>query len=100
MNRQLAKELSAYACEKYSCDCEIDRCIEEMVELTKALLKDRRAKQANLDDAYHCENHVLSELGDLIFTLHHIQTSYGFSDKQISDALDKSMQRFKQEESL
>lgn len=84
-----------YAVKKYGADYQIDRCIEEMSELTKELLKDRRKRRD-----ISVTKKILSELGDVIFTLHHIQTAYCFDDEEISDALDKSLYRFKSEENL
>ena len=94
MNRELAKELSTYAVNKYGADFEIDRCIEEMSELTKALLKDRR------DSSYDAIEDILYELGDVLFTLTHIQTAYEIEDKFIDDMFNKSMNRFRYEEKL
>lgn len=94
MNKELAKELSAYAVNKYGADFEIDRCIEEMSELTKALLKDRR------DSSYDTMEDILYELGDVLFTLTHIQVMYEFSDAVIDEAFNKALERFKWEEKL
>lgn len=94
MNRELAKELSNYACGKYGCEYEIDRCIEEMSELTKALLKDRR------DSSYDTMVNILYEFADVLFTLTHIQVMYEFSDAMIDEAFNKALERFKWEEKL
>lgn len=94
MNRGLAKELSTYAVNKYGADFEIDRCIEEMSELTKALLKCRR------EYSYDAIEDILYELGDVLFTLTHIQTVYEITDKGIDDIFDKSLERFKWEEKI
>ena len=94
MNKQESKTLSMYAVKKYGDVFEIDRCIEEMSELTKALLKCRR------DESHDTQEDILYELGDVLFTLTHIQTVYGFTDEQISNAFNDSLLRFRREEKL
>lgn len=94
MNRGEAKRLSEYAVKKYGDVFEIDRCIEEMSELTKALLKCRR------DESHDTIEDVYYELGDVLFTLTHIQTVYGFTDEEVEKMFNHSLERFKYEEHI
>lgn len=84
------KRISRLACDINGDEFEIDRCMEEMAELTKALLKGKR-----YDTAWET---VLSEMGDVILTLHHIQTAYGFSDDEIIKSISHSIDRLIEEQ--
>lgn len=97
MNKDLelrAQKLSKEAVLKNGTQFQIDRCIEEMSELTKALLKDRR------DSSYDTMEDILYEFADVLFTLTHIQVIYEFTDAVIDEAFNKSLERFKREERL
>lgn len=87
--------VSELSCRKESNDFEIDRCLEEMSELAKELLKDRRY---GINGDLTRKERVLSELGDVILTLHHIQTVYEFLDSDIIKATRMSIDRLIEEQ--
>lgn len=105
MNKDLelrAQKLSEEAVLKNGTQFQIDRCIEEMAELTQALLKDRRYVRDCVRNGYPVgENHehrVLEELGDVLFTLHHVMNSYLIDEIDIEQAIMWSMDRYEKEE--
>lgn len=54
----------------YGCEAQTDMAIEEMSELTKALLKNRRAeKSPDLFDYITTENEIAEEMADVVIML-------------------------------
>ena len=59
-------------------------CIEEMAELTQALLKDVNRHKDNRND-------ILEEFADVLFSLEHIKNIYDISDAELYEAINKKM---------
>jgi NTP pyrophosphatase (non-canonical NTP hydrolase) len=88
----MIKKISHKSVVDHGGEHQIDRCIEEMSELIQALMKERR---------YHRESdieNVLSELGDVIFTLHHVINAYDFTEIDIDSTLRRSVSRYEREQ--
>ena len=87
----MVRKVSHKSVVKHGGEHQIDRCIEEMSELVQALLKERRYhRESDVED-------VLNELGDVIFTLHHVVNAYDFSDIDIDAAVRRSVSRYERE---
>lgn len=67
-------EILKTAIKQYGRDAQIDICIEEMSELTKALIKNRRCHGENLAD-------VLEEIGDVRIMIDQMQMIFGHTGK-------------------
>lgn len=69
---------------KYGSDSQIDMAIEEMSELTKALMKDRRqAKKSgySISAAEVLEDNIAEEMADVIIMLVQLQMMFGNKEK-------------------
>lgn len=78
-------------CKRYGPDSQIDVCIEEMSELTKALIKDRRSKLYTREANFDGRTEVLEELADVYFMLEYIQFIFQIgSDEIYRKVLDKA----------
>lgn len=71
--------------EKFGHERQIDKAIEEMSELTQALLKDRYAE----DDAF--TNNVYEELADVFITLNELFFIY--PQQKLADKIDEKLER-------
>lgn len=58
---------------RYGDSAQIDMAIEEMAELTKALLKHRRAKRFGQYDVEQAQNSVSEEIADVLIMLEQLQ---------------------------
>ena len=65
--------------EKYGKDNQINIVIEEMSELTKELLKDKRGKDNRPQ--------IVEELADVLFTLEYVKIAFGITQKELDQVL-------------
>ena len=68
------------AVEVFGVDSQVDMMIEEMSELTKALLKLRRALPGK--ESAECKDHIREEIADVQIMLDQMRLIFGFTDKQ------------------
>ena len=68
------------AIEVFGVDSQVDVMIEEMSELTKALLKLRRALPGR--ESAECKDHIREEIADVQIMLDQMRLIFGFTDKQ------------------
>lgn len=66
---------------KYGKDLQINMVIEEMSELTKELLKDKRGKDNR-------EN-IVEEYSDVLFTLEYVKIAFDIKDEEVKNSLSK-----------
>lgn len=66
---------------KYGKDLQINMVIEEMSELTKELLKDKRGKDNR-------EN-IVEEYSDVLFTLEYVKIAFDIKDEEVKKSLSK-----------
>lgn len=66
---------------KYGKDLQINIVIEEMSELTKELLKDKRGKDNR-------EN-IVEEYSDVLFTLEYVKIAFDIKDEEVKNVLSK-----------
>ena len=67
---------------KYGKDLQINMVIEEMSELTKELLKDKRGKDNR-------EN-IVEEYSDVLFTLEYVKIAFDIKDEEVKKSLSKN----------
>lgn len=71
-------DLEKEVCKAYGEDRLIDQLIEEMSELTKALLKDRRAEKYGEYDKCKTEKDVAEEVADVEICLKYLDILYSY----------------------
>lgn len=71
--------------EKYGKEPQVDMCIEEMSELTKALLKERRGK-GNIKD-------IAEEIADVQIMLEQMKWIFEIEDDEINEIIDYKLNR-------
>ena len=100
------KEILLQAIEKYGDDSQIDVCIEEMSELTKALLKFRRMENKksavkSIDYAEYiaekikCASNVAEEIADVKIMLEQMEIIFGCSE-EINNQTEFKIKRLKE----
>lgn len=79
---KISKQEELYA--KYGKDLQINIVIEEMAELTKELLKDKRGKDNRPQ--------IVEELADVLFTLEYVKIAFNIKQEEIDKVLkDKGL---------
>lgn len=83
---------------KYGKDSQIDVCIEEMSELTKALVKERRTRLYNCENAFSeaSKDDIKEELADVLFMCQYLCQIFNFKTEEISDIINKKALRTQQ----
>ena len=84
----------------YGEDAQVDMLIEEMSELTKALLKNRRAQKGQTDTPVRATvNAIEEEVADVLIMLHQIIYLGDFEDLEdiIEEKLDRQLERIEAE---
>lgn len=77
---------------KYGDSAQIDMAIEEMAELTKALLKHRRANRFDQYDMDKVRNNVNEEIADVLIMLEQIQMIF-CNRCQVERIIDEKIKR-------
>ena len=81
---------------KYGEDSQIDVAIEEMSELTKELIKYKRSKIHFRERAAASREHVVEELGDVMFMMEYLKSIFGISEDEIKNIVQSKAQRTKE----
>lgn len=76
------------AIKRYGTKCQIDRALEEMAELTQALLRARRPERADLQN-------VREEIVDVQITLDQLKIIYGWDAETEAQKLKRLWEVFK-----
>lgn len=88
--------------EKYGTDPQIDMAIEEMSELTKALLKYRRKKNSTATfDENELRAEIIDEIADVSIMVAQLQIIFGCmaeTEERITYKIDRQMNRIKGKE--
>ena len=79
--------------EKYGEDSQIDVAIEEMSELTKELIKYKRAKIHEQERDNSRVKHVLEEIGDVMFMFEYLKTIFNLTDEGIKNIVEQKAKR-------
>lgn len=90
MNREKTKQILEHAVKTYGSRAQMDMMIEEMSELTKALLKLRRAHDEMEADKV-CDN-IREEMADVQIMLLQMELIFG----RTTEVMDKKLERLEQ----
>ena len=92
MNRS---EILHAAVKRWGAYKQADICIEEMSELTKALLKVRR--EADQETFVKCKENILEEIADVHITIDQMRLIYGSTTEQENFKLERLRKRLEGE---
>ena len=82
MTSERRKEIECRAINTYGEQPQVDMCIEEMSELTKAILKYRRAENKNKNEAEYLEDDIIEEIADVQIMLDQMRIIFGDTQSQ------------------
>lgn len=99
------KEKSNYIADHYGKESQLNQCIEEMAELTQAIIKLKRVEgigQPTQKNKEEIIKNVIEELSDVQITLWEIQKVLNISDENIKEnilfKIDRQYERIKKEQ--
>lgn len=81
--------------ERFGKDSQIDVCIEEMSELTKALIKERRSQLYNREKCFSetSKENIKEELADVLFMFEYLKHIFEFSDEELESIIYEKAKR-------
>ena len=82
MTSERRKEIEGRAIRTYGEQPQVDVTIEEMSELTKAILKYRRAENKNKNEAEYLEDDIIEEIADVQIMLDQMRIIFGDTSSQ------------------
>ena len=77
-------------------DFEIDIAVEEMSELIKELLKYKRSKVLEREKQATSREHVVEEMGDVMFMFEYLKNIFNVSDEDIQKVVEEKAKRTKE----
>lgn len=80
-------------CERYGEDSQVDVCIEEMSELTKALIKARRSRRYVREAGFDGKADVEEELADVLFMLEYIKHIFDIDEDHLQELVTAKIKR-------
>lgn len=95
-NKNEILQVSNKMIETFGEDSQIDVCIEEMSELIKELIKYKRSKIHENEKQNARREHVIEEMGDVIFTIESLKIIFGISDEEVKEIVAKKAKRTKE----
>jgi NTP pyrophosphatase (non-canonical NTP hydrolase) len=97
MTSERRKEIEGRAINTYGEQPQVDTCIEEMSELTKAILKYRRAENKNKNEAEYLEDDIIEEIADVQIMLDQMRIIFGDTSSQEEYKLNRLWARMEAE---
>ena len=97
MTSERRKEIECRAILTYGAQMQGDMCIEEMSELTKAILKYRRAENKNKNEAEYLEDNIIEEIADVQIMLDQMRIIFGDTSSQEEYKLNRLWARMEAE---
>ena len=91
------KEIEGRAIRIYGENSQVDVAIEEMSELTKAILKYRRAENKNKNEAEYLEDDIIEEIADVQIMLDQMRIIFGDTSSQEEYKLNRLWARMEAE---
>ena len=91
------KEIEGRAINTYGEQPQVDMAIEEMSELTKAILKYRRAENKNKNEAEYLEDNIIEEIADVQIMLDQMRIIFGDTSSQEEYKLNRLWARMEAE---
>lgn len=79
--------------QKFGEDSQIDVAIEEMSELIKELVKYKRSKLHFREKQAASREHVVEEMGDVMFMIEYLKKIFQISDKEIEEIVVEKAKR-------
>ncbi len=80
-------------CERYGANSQIDVCIEEMSELTKALIKARRSKLYSREANFNGLEDIKEELADVYLMLEYIAYIFDIKEPDLARLVEQKALR-------
>lgn len=74
-------------------DFEIDIAIEEMSELIKEIMKYKRSKVLEREKQSASHEHVVEEIGDVMFMMEYLKIIFNISDEEIKRVVEEKAKR-------
>lgn len=81
---------------KFGEDSQIDVAIEEMSELIKELIKYKRSKLHFRERQAASRDHVVEEIGDVMFMIEYLKRIFNISDEDIAAIVTQKAMRTKE----
>lgn len=81
--------------EKFGEDSQIDVAVEEMSELIKELIKYKRSKIHSREKQAASREHVVEEIGDVMFMMEYLKRIFNIDDEEIQQAVQEKAYRTK-----
>lgn len=81
--------------EKFGEDSQIDVAVEEMSELIKELIKYKRSKIHFREKQAASREHVVEEIGDVMFMMEYLKQIFGISGDEIDRIVEQKAERTK-----
>lgn len=81
---------------KFGEDSQIDVAIEEMSELIKELVKYKRSKIHSREKTIASREHVVEEIGDVMFMFEYLKTIFNIGDEEIKNTVCQKAKRTKE----
>ena len=97
MTNDRRKEIEGRAIRTYGEQPQVDVAIEEMSELTKAILKYRRAENKNKNEAEYLEDNIIEEIADVQIMLDQMRIIFGDTSSQEEYKLNRLWARMEAE---
>ena len=97
MTSERRKEIESRAIRTYGEQPQVDVTIEEMSELTKAILKYRRAENKNKNEAEYLEDDIIEEIADVQIMLDQMRIIFGDTSSQEEYKLNRLWARMEAE---
>ena len=97
MTSERRKEIEGRAINTYGEQPQVDMAIEEMSELTKAILKYRRAENKNKNEAEYLEDNIIEEIADVQIMLDQMRIIFGDTSSQEEYKLNRLWARMEAE---
>ena len=97
MTSERRKEIECRAINTYGEQPQVDMTIEEMSELTKAILKYRRAENKNKNEAEYLEDDIIEEIADVQIMLDQMRIIFGDTSSQEEYKLNRLWARMEAE---
>ena len=79
--------------DKFGEDSQIDVSIEEMSELIKELIKYKRSKIHSREKQAASREHVVEEIGDVMFMMEYLKTIFKITDEEIQNIIEEKAKR-------
>lgn len=90
------KEVVSLMISKFGEDSQIDVAIEEMSELIKELVKYKRSKIHSREKQAASREHVIEEVGDVMFMFEYIKLIFNVSEDEIQKIIEEKAKRTKE----